>query len=545
MKSWLTLLSMASLAFFGAALAPAQTPNTPLQHVIVIFQENRTPDNLFLADAARLPGAHLVSSGSCHGTNIALTPFQLDACFDPSHGHNAAWLPMYHNGQMDGACDIPTKINQNCSVPACSDTNYAHCLQYTYVPNTKFDGTHGILDPYFQLAEQYGFANWMFQTNQGPSFPAHQFIFTGTSEPIAPPTKYFKWFAAENAKFPVGSTDKHNGCIADQGTVVKEVNPNTGGEANGYTPPDPPGANAGFPCYEHNTMKEVLEAAGISWRYYGNSEGSLWMAPNAIDHICKPSGFGPSGACTGADFSNGNVVSTASQILTDLGVNGTGTQNCQLQQVSWVIPDGNWSDHPGTIGHDAGPSWVAAIVNAVGGYDNSGNKLPVQCNYWGNTAILVTWDDWGGFFDDVNPISTMGAGYPNSGGNGSHYVYGFRVPLLVVSPFAKQGYISGPASNPTCPNYYCHDFGSILNFIEYAFGKNGQSIGTVGPGNWPYADFFAQDRSPAPNNYSLYDFFNFSQARAFTFVQGAKYGDSCFLNPRSCFAKYPEPADSE
>ena len=54
-----------------------------------------------------------------------------------------------------------------------------------------FDGVHGILDPYFQLAEQYGFANYMFQTNQGPSYSAHQFLFSGTAAPIAYPTAYY------------------------------------------------------------------------------------------------------------------------------------------------------------------------------------------------------------------------------------------------------------------------------------------------------------------------------------------------------------------
>jgi len=545
MKCWLSLLSVAPLAFFGATLTQAQNTNLPIQHVIVVVQENRTPDNLFSADASKLPGAHLVRSGNCHGKTITLTAWPLDACFDPSHEHSKGWLPMYDGGKMDGACDIPPNVNPGCGIPNCSDTSYQYCPQYTYVANTKFDGVHGILDPYFQLAREYGFANWMFQTNQGPSFPAHQFLFTGTSEPIAPKTKFYKWFAAENANFRKSVTDNHNGCIADFGTVVKEVNPSTGKESARYTPSDPRGANAGFPCYEHNTMGDLLDAHVISWRYYTPGQGSLWTAPDAIDHICKPSGFGPSGTCTGADFSNGHVVTNASQILTDLGVNGTGIQNCQLQQVSWVIPDGNWSDHAGTVGHDGGPSWVAAIVNAVGGYDNSGDKLPVQCNYWGNTAIIVTWDDWGGFFDDVNPISTMGAGYRNGGGNGQFYVYGFRVPLLVISAFAKSGYISGPKNNPTCPNPYCHDFGSILNFIEYAFGTGGDSIGTIGPSVWPYADFFAQDTSVPPNNYSLSDFFNFTQARPFTFVQGAKYGDNCFLNPKSCFAKFPEPPDSD
>ena len=286
----------------------------------------------------------------------------------------------------------------------------------------------------------------------------------------------------------------------------------------------------------------------MSWRYYARDEGSLWNAPNAIDHLCQPSGFGPNGHCDGDAFNNGKVTTNSSQILTDLGVNGTSSANCQLQGVSWVVPDGNWSDHPGTFGADGGPSWVAAIVNAVGGFDNTGNPLPVQCNYWGSTAVFVTWDDWGGFYDDVNPVTLMGhgkMGYQNGNGNGNFNVYGFRVPFLVVSPFAKKGYISGPKANPTCPNFYCHDFGSILNFVEYAFGRNGKSLGTIGPPQWPFADFFVQDTSAAPNNYSLYDFFDFTNSRAFVPITGAKYETNCFIRGVDCFPKFPMAPDSE
>jgi hypothetical protein len=545
MKRFEHLLMMVSLALCGSAISNAETPNTPVQHVIMVIQENRSPTNLFGADQTLIKnGAHLVSSGSCHGTNIPLTPLRLDSCLDPAHSHQYAWLPMYDGGKMDGACDIPPGLFRGCKIAKCSDTNYQYCPQYTYVPNTKFDGVHGLLDPYFQLAEQYGFANYMFQTNQGPSYSAHLFLLSGTSAPVAYPTQYSEWFAEEH---PSSIKSEHYGCIAASDTYVDEINP-SGQFGKGYTPADPPGAPQGFPCYEHQTLPDVLNANNISWRYYGWGEFSRWTAPNSIDHLCQSNGFG--GNCEGPAFKKGQVVTTPAQVLTDLGVNGKGSQSCKLPQVSWVIPDGNWSDHPGAAGRDGGPSWVAAIVNAVGGYDNSGNKLPVQCNYWGNTVILVTWDDWGGFYDDVNPIATIGGGqlgYPGGSGNGQQYVYGFRLPLLVVSPYAKQGYISGPPSNPTCPNYYCHDFGSMLNFIEYAFGSNGNSLGTIGPPEWPYADFFVRDTSSPPNNYSLYEFFNWNQhPRTFVPITGSKYSTTCFLNPKSCMAGFtPLAPDSD
>lgn len=543
MRFFFRLLVLACLALYFALFCSAQFafPNTPIQHIIVVVQENRTPDNLFLADQTLIQrGAHLTSSGSCYGTRVQMTPWQLDACFDPSHTHTGGWIPSYDNGKMDGACSIPSVVNAGCALPACPDGNYATCPEYTYVPNTTYDGVHGILDPYFEMAEQYGFANYMFQTNQGPSFPAHQFLFAGTSAPTAYPDSYYQWFAAEN--LALGGTV--NGCIASEANFVREVGP-SGTESKGYTPLEPSGAAQGFPCYEHPTLSDLLTSTGISWKYYSSGFSSIYTAPNAINHICQSSGAG--GKCEGASFVNGQIVANDAQILHDLGVKDSTTAACKLPQVSWVTPDGAWSDHPGSPGSDGGPSWVAAIVNAVGGYDNSGNKLSVQCGYWANTVVLVTWDDWGGFYDDVNPIQTIGQGtkgYPAGNGNGQSYVYGFRVPLIVVSQFAKPGYISGPASKPTCPNYYCHDFGSILNFIEYAFGTDGNSIGTIGPQEWPFADVFAQDAS-WPQRYSLHDFFSFNQRRTFAPIAGAKYATLCFLSPKTCFANFPEAADSD
>jgi phospholipase C len=255
--------------------------------------------------------------------------------------------------------------------------------------------------------------------------------------------------------------------------------------------------------------------------------------------------------CTGSIYT-ANVVNNL-QLFTDLGANPAQPQ-CTLPQVSWVIPDGSWSDHPGTVGSDGGPSWGAAIVNAVGGFNNDGTSLPIQCGYWANTVVFTTWDDWGGYYDDLNPIPVMSSGNGGKGGypgtsNGTNYVYGFRVPLLVNSTYANVNYVSGGnVYPPVCPNSYCHDFGSILNFIEYAFGTGGAHLPEIGYSNWHYADHYAQDKGTAPNNYSLYDFFNFKKTNAFVKITGAKYPTSCFLSKaaaKGCFPRFPKPADND
>jgi phospholipase C len=166
--------------------------------------------------------------------------------------------------------------------------------QQTYVNNSS-----EVVQPYFEIAKNYGFANYMFQTSQGPSFPAHQFLFGGTSAPdfymdtlntcggVYP---CYEWFAAENA-----TTNGTFGCTASAGADILEVNP-AGVESSGIY-------KSGYPCYNHSTLADLLDQNDISWRYYPqgpDAATSLWTAPNAIYNICKPS----DGACTGTDWVN-------------------------------------------------------------------------------------------------------------------------------------------------------------------------------------------------------------------------------------------------
>jgi phospholipase C len=292
------------------------------------------------------------------------------------------------------------------------------------------------VQPYFQLAEQYTFGDRMFQTNQGPSFPAHQFIISGTSAPTATSNL----FVAENAQ-GVPMADAQTGCLAPPAEFVYLIDPT--GEESSTT----------YPCLDHPTLTDELNTNGISWRYYTPSAGSLWTGPNAIQHMCGPNVPPPNAtACVGSDWVN-NVIIPETQVLNDISAG-------KLAQVSWVIPTGTNSDHASYADATGGPSWVASVVNAIG-----------NSSYWSNTAIIITWDDWGGWYDHVPPPKVVNDG--TSWGSG--YVYGFRVPLIVVSPYAKAGYIS----------HVQHDFGSILNLVEETFGL--PSLG--------YADAHADDLS--------------------------------------------------
>ena len=109
--------------------------------------------------------------------------------------------------------------------------------------------------PYFNLAETYTFADKMFQTNQGPSFPAHQFIISGTSAPTAPGTPTANWFASENPGPPPANAESNTGCTAPPEETVLLI--------------DPAGVqHPAYPCYEHPSLTDQFDTKQISWKYY-------------------------------------------------------------------------------------------------------------------------------------------------------------------------------------------------------------------------------------------------------------------------------------
>ena len=410
----------------------ALTMAAVIQHIVVIFQENRTPDNLFQDPVLISRGADIASSGlNSTGQTIPLSPIDLGTSgsnpqnYDLSHAHSA-FVEMYDGGKMDGANLI------SCTPAAECPPNAHPNPQYNYVKPSD-------VQPYFTMAEQYTFGDRMFQTNEGPSFPAHQFILAGTSAP----TTSSNLFAAENPN------NSPAGCIAPSTETVKMINP-SGSE----TAPAPE-----YPCFEHPTLTDLLNSANVTWRYYAPSAGSIWTAPDAIQHMCQPQTVNAALTCTGPDWT-GNVVIPQTQVLIDIA-------NGQLPQVSWVIPTGADSDHADS-NDGSGPSWVASIVNSIG-----------NSPYWSNTAIIITWDDWGGWYDHVAPkVINDGVSW------GSGYVYGFRVPLIIVSPYAKAAYIS----------HNVHDFGSILKFIEVTF--NLPSLGYADVSADALSDCFVLTQSP-------------------------------------------------
>jgi len=442
---------------FGVQVAFGEIPQpNPIRHVVVIVQENRTPDNLFHGlltwPGIKAANYNIATRGvNSKGEVIPLEPIPLGISYDLSHTHSA-FVAMYNHGKMNGADRVP-----------CTGECVAN-PQFKFVDNSQ----HAV-DPYLTLAAEYGWANYMFQTNQGPSYPAHQFIFGGTSA-RSESEDHAGIYVAENPGAPAGSNyapQNDTGCLAPLEEWNLMLYPD-GVEKRLRNNP------LGTLCFSHGTMGSLLEARGLTWKYYGpamanpnnsNPGGSFWIAPNSIRDICEPNGSYTE--CLGRSWAQ-SVDLNPVDVFTDV-------DSCQLDNVSWVIPDGKNSDHAGFPGATGGPSWVASIVNAIG----DDTKCEGGAGYWSDTAIIVTWDDWGGWYDHVAPRVLWG----QFGG----YQYGFRVPLLVISAYTPKAYVDNTR----------HDFGSIQRFIEGAFGIPEGSLGLADTrGSGDLAGFFKFERSP-------------------------------------------------
>ncbi len=194
-------------------------------------------------------------------------------------------------------------------------------------------------------------------------------------------------------------------------------------------------------CFDYPTLGDELDAAGLTWRYYAASPIDYWSAYQAVSHIYN-----------GPDWNY--VIGPNTQFLTDVKAG-------MLPAVTWITPTCQNSDHGG-CGGSTGPAWVASIVNAVG-----------SSKFWDSSAIFVIWDEWGGWYDHVPPP------YVDYDG------LGFRVPLLIISPYAKANYVS----------HTQYEHGSILRFIENQYHLP-QLAASDARANDPAADSFDFTQNP-------------------------------------------------
>jgi phospholipase C len=409
---------------YSAQPATASSPS-PIQHVVIVVQENRTFNDFF----ATYPGADGTTVAQAEPNSncsppilseqtvyLAKMPLVLKTDLDHKFsGYFTAW----DGGKLDGFDKVPNGKG----IPEC-----LYPYQYTDPAD---------IQPYWSMAQQYTLAEHMFTTQGSDSFTAHQdlirggtLVSTGRSMvdlPSCSGTKC-KW-----------------GCDAPPGTHTSLITQN-----DNYTKYRGKGP---FPCSKnfkltYPTLRDLLDAKAITWKYYvppmSEVNGKLFNAFDAIAAVRY-----------GSEWSS-NISSPETNVITDAEY-GT------LPEVSWVVPDAANSDHPGE-GQDTGPSWVASVVNAIG-----------ESSYWNSTAIIVVWDDWGGLFDNQGLLDPKKYGY---GG------LGLRVPAIVISPYAKAGYISTTQ----------YEFGSILKYIEQNWNLG--SLGTTDQRANSIIDCFNYSQSP-------------------------------------------------
>lgn len=383
-----------------------------ISHIFIIVQENRSLNNLFAG--ANIPGANTTLSGWLRGSSgltaqVQLAPAPLATSLDIDHCYYDAAVA------IDGANKPMDGFNRETLLPNGSEicgkgSQIAGTIPYAYVRQQD-------VQPYWDIANAWVLAANFYPTELGPSFVAHLNLIAGTTEYQTKPDTAV-------ADFPNGTW----GCGAAPGTTTRWL---TAAATPGpYTGPSP--------CYDQfHTMADLLDCiycltsrtqTPVAWRYYAPGVttpggGYIWSAFQAIKRVYD-----------GSDWKT-DIVTPPPQILSDI-------PDGKLDNVgvTWVVPEDSYSDHAGTD-TDEGPSWVGDIVNEIG----------ARPQLWNSSVIIILWDDWGGWYDNVAPPTLDFRGY------------GIRTPMLILSPYAKQEQDNG---HVTLRQF---EAGSILKFIEQVF----------------------------------------------------------------------------
>lgn len=370
--------------------AHAATGIQKIQHVVMLMQENRSFDTYF----GTYPGADGIPAGVC-------IPAPSGGCIAPYHNSNdlnwggphgkAAALADVNGGAMNGFLESAARLGSKCTLvnPRCSCSGSGTCEELMGYHDARE------IPNYWSYAKHYVLQDRMFESTISWSQPEHNFLVSG-------------WSGA----CPAGSTEPFE-C---QGSVDKAT------ETRAWT-----------------DLTYLLHGAGVSWRYYVY-EGNEPDCVSDETIVCTPRKQGPKTPSiwnplagftdVAADGETGNIQSIGS-----LWSAVHEAAACALPNVAWVAPESAVSEHPPAL-VSAGQTFITTIVNAI-----------MRSPCWSSTAILISWDDWGGFYDHVAPPEVDSFGY------------GLRVPGLVISPYARAGYVD--------QQQLSHD--AYLKFIEDDF----------------------------------------------------------------------------
>lgn len=256
-------------------------------------------------------------------------------------------------------------------------------------------GSQSFIPNYWNLAQNYVLGDNAFSSLEGPSFPNHLYMVAAGSGP-------------DINHSVIGNPGPGNwGCDGPSNDQVLLYN-----------------KTKVFPCFTFSTLADEMTMANVSWKYYAPGQGQggyIWSSLDAFSSIRNTSLWAS------------NVVNWTTF--------AKDAHNGNLPAFSWVTPPWIDSEH-NTTSTCVGENWTIQLINAV----MSGPD-------WASTAIVVSWDDFGGYYDHVPPQQVDALGY------------GFRVPLLVISPYA---YVTGNPADPHV-DHTSLEFSSVLSFAETVF----------------------------------------------------------------------------
>ncbi len=375
-----------------------------IKHIVYIVQENRSFNNIFMG----YPGAFTRTYGyDSSGKKIKLRPYPMGTPYVIGHADTDMFAACDGTGKIPGTDCRMDGFNNEVSYGGPTNP------EYVYMPRDQSR-------PYWDMGNEWVIADRMFQSQLDESFVAHQYVIAAQAE----------W----SVNLPTLTWGCGGGKYDTVGTIL----------------PDRSDGKKIHPCYDYETLGDLLDKAGLSWRFYAATYGSdssdagaEWSAYMAIRHIRY-----------GSDWKF--VISPNWRFITDVRAG-------KLANFTWITPVCDDSDHVNCNGH-YGPSWVSALVNTVG-----------ESKFWDSTAIFVQWDDWGGLYDPVAPAYL------------DRDSLGFRVPLIVISPYAKHGYVS----------HVHYETASVLRFAEDLWGLS-QLSRADRRANSPATDCFDFSQAPRP-----------------------------------------------
>lgn len=391
---------------------PSLSPSLPfsntsgihkIKHVVIIMQENRSFDQYF----GTFPGANGIPMQN-GVPSVCVPDPNTGNCVKPFHNtqdknsggpHSASdAVADIDGGKMDGFI----RVRQGKNGTGCRGPFDPNCIGGASLPDVMGYHTGAEIPNYWAYATNFVLQDKMFQPNASWSLPQHLFMVSGWSARC--------------------SSDNPSSCVNEL------QNPGRLGKAGNI--------RATRADYAWTDLTYLLHKNNVSWAYYLD-EGELPDCANDAEDCPNqplqkanvPGIWNPlPGFQTVKDDNQLGNVTPLNNFFKDV-------QNNNLPNVVWIIPNGHDSEHPPALVSD-GEIYVTKIINTL-----------MQSPDWNSMAIFLSWDDWGGFYDHVVP--------PTVDQNG----YGLRVPGIVISPYAKKGYIDHQTLS--------HD--AYLKFIEDDF----------------------------------------------------------------------------